>query len=108
MHYLEQFKMILQVSVDVNLKDQDKDQAIFIFYNHTTFLEIQRLPVLKKHYTCAMTANDMRKEETKAADDGFFAVLFTHNDHLDAYQLVKFTLNPMKKWQLADDEVKEE
>ena len=50
--------MILQVSVD----DKHEEHAIFIFYNQKTFDELQRLPVPKLRFTCAMTANDMRKQ----------------------------------------------
>ena len=104
MHYIEQYKVIVQVSVDF----KNQDNATFIFFNHATLSEIQRLSVPKRHFNCLMTANDVRKEESKDADDGFFAVLFTDDDDLDAYQLVRFTIDSKKKWQFKLAEVQEE
>ena len=49
-----------------------------------------------------MVANDRRKtipEEQKTNDDSFFAVLFSYDDDLQPYQLLKFT----KDTKLSDD-----
>ena len=52
-HYFEKFDTIVLIA----LGEKTKNVAL-IFYDTTHFYELQRLPVKRKHFDCAMIVNE--------------------------------------------------